>query len=379
MWDAVRVAQKVLKKPVVASFGNVSASGGYYLSAGCDKIVCSPGTITGSIGVAAARPHITGKTLELLGNVHLDEIRFSEGAKNLSILHDIGSDENETLAWNRFKAYTQSIYRVFKKRVMEGRRIGEDRIEDVAGGRVWTGKQALACGLVDELGGIERSIALASKLGLLAKFGREDEAVKWLSEFRLSNPNASPSPKPPSIDNLQLDTDIQVKVYPQPRNILKRLIEGDGLEDIIGDITKAVYRAILTDIESTLRAITPKTITPNTLSIPTFARQNPFELQCRGYKVHMYPKSGREHGRSVAVGGMSLSMAYRKLRDVLSESRVRETVRYQERFERNHDKKRRKRKQAEWRKYLTHVKTQVTKAKDLSFRNYIERKTYIDI
>ncbi|KAJ3218196.1 hypothetical protein HDU67_006458 [Dinochytrium kinnereticum] len=76
---------------------------------------------------------------------------------------------------------------------------------------------------------------------------------------------------------------------------------------------------------------------------------------------------------------MPVTAAYFKLKTVLQESRVREMARYQERFERNHDRKRRKQKQAEWRKYLAFVKSQVSEAKDLSFRAYLERKTYQDI
>ncbi|KAJ3218195.1 hypothetical protein HDU67_006457 [Dinochytrium kinnereticum] len=272
LWDAVRVAQKILKKPVIASYGNISASGGYYASSGCDRIFCSPGTITGSIGVAAARPHITPKTLAILGDLHVDEINFSEGAKTLSVLHDIGSDEDQTIAWKRFKATAESVYRVFKRRVMEGRGISEQKIEGIAGGRIWSGLQAKENGLVDELGGLEKAISVAAKLGLVAKHGSPEAAITKLKEYQKSHlppvedshrfehghPTMRKKEKPQDkqleiLDTLEMDHDVDVRIFPRPRSIFKRLAEGDILEDVIGDVTKDVSVVVASWVEDMVR------------------------------------------------------------------------------------------------------------------------------
>ncbi|KAJ3054439.1 hypothetical protein HK097_001844, partial [Rhizophlyctis rosea] len=107
IWEAVKYAQDVCKKPVIASFGNVAASGAYYISAPCTKILASPGTLTGSIGVAATRPYITPKLLSTLG-LNVGEIHFSEGAKTLSALHELRGGRLE-----RFRRQTDEMYEVF--------------------------------------------------------------------------------------------------------------------------------------------------------------------------------------------------------------------------------------------------------------------------
>ncbi|KAI8842558.1 peptidase family S49-domain-containing protein [Chytridium lagenaria] len=397
----------------IASYGNVSASGGYYASAGCDRIFCSPGTITGSIGVAAARPHITPKFLNLVGDVHVDEISFTEGAKNLSILHDMGSDENQTTAWRRFRASTEAIYRVFKKRVTDGRGLTEEKLEDVAGGRVWSGLKAKEHGLVDALGGLEKAISEAAKLGIIAKYGSAEQAAEELRQmwktipggrtfladrYKYGHPAAIASSKQKNDENpnellntLEMDQDIQIDIFPKPRPFLKRLVEGDPLEEIIGDVTKDASTALMSWMEDVVlerieNNIVSSWVNRTTRSIATTAYKsttlltstihNPLSTAStclrstaiRFYRVHPNPKPETSQGRSVSAHGIPVSMAYFKLKSVLQESRVRDVARYQERFERNHDKKRRKTKQAEWRKYLAHVKSQVSKAKDLTFR-----------
>ncbi|KAJ3104190.1 hypothetical protein HDU97_009445 [Phlyctochytrium planicorne] len=252
IWDAVRVAQTLLKKPVVASYGNVSASGGYYASSSCDKILCSPGTITGSIGVAAAKPHVTSKFFDLVGELHVDEIAFSEGVKNLSIIHDIGGDDNETAAWKRFRKMTEAIYRVFKNRVMEGRAISKERIDDVAGGRVWSGASAKEIGLVDELGGIKRAISVAAQLGLISKYGSPEKASAKVSEWARAKAAEealvnAPSPKnlpKASLESLEMDDHVQIQVFPKPKPLLKRLREGDALETVLTDLSSEVSASL---------------------------------------------------------------------------------------------------------------------------------------
>ncbi|KAJ2991060.1 hypothetical protein HDV02_003999, partial [Globomyces sp. JEL0801] len=146
IWETVHHISKELKKPVVASYGNVSASGGVYASSACDRILCSPGTITGSIGVAQIKPIIPEETLKSYG-INMNEIHFSEGSKNSSFLRKL-----EGVYWERLKIQSQNMYNLFKKRVADGRNLDLDYIQSVAQGQVWTGVQAREKKLVDKLG-----------------------------------------------------------------------------------------------------------------------------------------------------------------------------------------------------------------------------------
>ncbi|TPX75539.1 hypothetical protein CcCBS67573_g03208 [Chytriomyces confervae] len=111
--------------------------------------------------------------------------------------------------------------------------------------------------------------------------------------------------------------------------------------------------------------------------MPTLASTAINSMQTRSYRPHTPPMlSFKNTGRSVPVRGLSASFAYFQLKEILNESKVRETVRFNEWHERKHDKKRRKRKQADWRKYLEFVKEQVVLAKDLDKRSRIQYANY---
>jgi protease-4 len=156
IWEAVgRLNEKV---PVVACFGNVAASGGYFISAGCREIVAQANTLTGSIGVISGKI-VTGKALARVG-VHMERIAGAEGSGMLSPSRPL-SQEHRSLLRTRI----QDIYRVFKKRVEDGRGMDEPSVEAVAQGRVWTGAQALERGLVDHLGGLDIALERAAALG----------------------------------------------------------------------------------------------------------------------------------------------------------------------------------------------------------------------
>lgn len=156
IWEAVvRLNEKV---PVVACFGNVSASGGYFVSAGCREIVAEATTLTGSIGVISGKL-VTGKALAQWG-LHSERIAGAEGGSLLSTSRGLSPDQRAVL-----RARVQEIYRVFKKRVEDGRGLSEDRVEELAQGRVWTGAQAAESGLVDHLGGLEVALQRAAELG----------------------------------------------------------------------------------------------------------------------------------------------------------------------------------------------------------------------
>jgi protease-4 len=150
--EAVRA--KDAGKPVIVSMGNVAGSGGYYVAAGADKIVANPATLTGSIGVVGGKMLVGGLS-EKLG-VTWDSAQIGRNAGMLSVVDDYTAAEHE-----RFEKSLDYVYGTFKDRVAQGRKLGADAVEQVARGRVWTGADAKARGLVDELGGFEKALALA--------------------------------------------------------------------------------------------------------------------------------------------------------------------------------------------------------------------------
>ncbi len=150
--EVVRARQR--GKPVIASMGDLAASGGYLVAAGADVIVASPSTITGSIGVFAAKPDLSG----LLGklSVHREPYTRGENAQLTSLAKPWTAAERQVL-----ERQIAAFYELFLRRVAEGRRLRRDEVEAVAGGRPWTGRQALERRLVDRLGTLADAVALA--------------------------------------------------------------------------------------------------------------------------------------------------------------------------------------------------------------------------
>jgi protease-4 len=157
MWHYLYRLKKRYNKPVVISFGNTAASGGYYIACTGDKIFASRGTITGSIGVVSGKLSLK-RLYEKLG-INKDVIKMSEFADILSESKDLNSREREILMNS-----VGFIYRRFTDRVSEARGIAEGRIPDVAEGRVFTGNQAQGNRLVDNIGGLIASIEFAKKI-----------------------------------------------------------------------------------------------------------------------------------------------------------------------------------------------------------------------
>lgn len=145
------------RKPVVVAMGNAAASGGYYVAAPASAIVAQPGTITGSIGVFSLRVSAG----ELLDRVGVNTVVISRGARSglLSASGPLSNDERQAL-----RDQVMSIYAEFKQRVCDGRKFEEERLEAIAGGRVWTGREALELGLVDQLGGLTAALGKAQEL-----------------------------------------------------------------------------------------------------------------------------------------------------------------------------------------------------------------------
>ena len=159
IWRALEVA-KQSEKPLIASFSNVAASGGYYVAAGADAILAPPGSVTGSIGVFALRPVLKG----LLEKLDITVERMTRGAHaDLLITSEPLSPETAVLIDREVEA----IYRLFIERVAAGRKLDLQVVDEIAQGRVWTGEQALARGLIDELGGLSEAVLRAKQaLGL---------------------------------------------------------------------------------------------------------------------------------------------------------------------------------------------------------------------
>lgn len=141
-------------KPVVASMGNLAASGGYFVAMGADKIVAQPTTITGSIGVLGGK-FVTRDTWNKLG-ITFDAVQTSEHAEMWSGMEPFDPDE-----WEKFNAWLDRVYTDFTGKVAEGRGLPVERVREIAKGRVWSGVDALRLGLVDELGGLPTAIRLA--------------------------------------------------------------------------------------------------------------------------------------------------------------------------------------------------------------------------
>lgn len=156
IWRAVERARDA-GKPVVACMGDVAASGGYYIAMNSDKIVAEPQTITGSIGVVGMIPNVD----DLYPWIGINPERMTRGKRAAALLTSKGlSDDDKTV----LKNYMQDFYGDFVAKVAAGRGKAPAEIEPIARGRIWTGRDALKLGLVDRLGGLDDSIALAKEL-----------------------------------------------------------------------------------------------------------------------------------------------------------------------------------------------------------------------
>jgi len=156
IWHAV--AELKAKKPVVVSMSDVAASGGYYIAAGATKIYAQPDTLTGSIGVVGGKLAPAGALAKL--GVTTFPMGRGKRATMFASLGPWNADERATV-----QATMQAIYTVFVGRVAAGRGKPPAAIEAIAQGHVWTGTQAKANGLVDELGGLDAALAEARTLG----------------------------------------------------------------------------------------------------------------------------------------------------------------------------------------------------------------------
>jgi protease-4 len=154
IWREVLLARE--KKPVVVSMGDVAASGGYYLSMPAHRIYAEPGSLTGSIGVIAGKFNLRG-LYDLLG---LAKETLDRGAR-AGVQSDYRPFTDEERA--KLEREVQAYYDDFVDKAAQGRALPREKVESIARGRVWTGRQALARGLVDELGGLTEAVEGAKR------------------------------------------------------------------------------------------------------------------------------------------------------------------------------------------------------------------------
>ncbi|MGQ0551802.1 MAG: signal peptide peptidase SppA [Planctomycetota bacterium] len=158
IWGAIERV-KAKKKPVVSSMGYVAGSGGYWISMGCTAIVAQPSTITGSIGVLSLLPDLS-KALTAIG-VNVEVVARGPHGDQLSLL----KHGPTPLLRQTVQRIMQRTYDEFLDKVAAGRKLPREKVAQLARGRVYTGRQAEALGLVDELGGLQDAIDMAAVLG----------------------------------------------------------------------------------------------------------------------------------------------------------------------------------------------------------------------
>jgi protease-4 len=178
IWRELQMAKED-KKPVIVSFGDVAASGGYYIAAGADSIFSSPNTITGSIGVFGVIPNMGGFFKNKLG-ITFDGVKTAPYADGPNIYRPMNNAEKQIIQNSIDRIYLQ-----FKQRVADGRKKDINYIDSIAQGRVWSGEDALHLGLVDRIGSLQDAIECAARMAKLDKYGLREypESKSWLDNL----------------------------------------------------------------------------------------------------------------------------------------------------------------------------------------------------
>ncbi len=227
IWREVKLTNN--EKPVYVSMGNVAASGGYYISAPATRIFAQPNTITGSIGVFGMIPY-TGKMMNHLFGVTFDRVQTNKHAV-LSTNRKLTEEELAVIQKN-----VDDIYLKFKNRVSEGRGMSLEEVERVARGRVWTGRDALKVGLVDELGGMKSVLEYVKKQHGIKKEKliyypkrKEDKFMDILE----------------AIDEENEETDVRIETYSLPNSLVKTYKEVKTIEQMRGVQMRLPFRLVI--------------------------------------------------------------------------------------------------------------------------------------
>ena len=162
LWHQIEMLKR--KKPVVVSMGGVTASGGYYMSCNANWIVAQPTTITGSIGIFGIVPDRSQLLTQKLG------IKFDEVKTNRNATFGTSARPMNTAELGYMQAYIDRGYKLFRRRVADGRHLSTAQVEQVAQGHVLTGEAAKQLKLIDQLGGIDAAVAKAAQLAKLSEY-----------------------------------------------------------------------------------------------------------------------------------------------------------------------------------------------------------------
>lgn len=175
MWHQMSELRKV--KPVVVSMGDYAASGAYYMSAPASWIVAQPNTLTGSIGIFAVIPDLSGLVTTKLG-VRFDEVKTNRNSTFGNLMARPFNAEEKAM----LQASVNRGYSLFRQRVAEGRRLPVESVEKIAQGRVWLATDALNIKLVDQLGGIDDAVKKAAQLAKLKDYYTSDypATASWM-------------------------------------------------------------------------------------------------------------------------------------------------------------------------------------------------------
>lgn len=178
MWHQMSELRKV--KPVVVSMGDYAASGAYYMSAPASWIVAQPNTLTGSIGIFAVIPDLSGLVTTKLG-VRFDEVKTNRNSTFGNLMARPFNAEEKAM----LQASVNRGYILFRQRVAEGRRLPVESVEKIAQGRVWLATDALNIKLVDQLGGIDDAVKKAAQLAKLKEYYTSDypAAASWMDNL----------------------------------------------------------------------------------------------------------------------------------------------------------------------------------------------------
>ena len=162
IWREIELASR--EKPVVASFGNVAASGGYYIACAASKIMADPATITGSIGVWGVIPNLKGLMNNKLG-ITFDNAMTNKNADFIPVMKPMTPYQRAIIQKD-----VDHIYDLFAGRVASGRHMTVEKVDSIGQGRIWSGTEALNLGLIDTLGGLTDAIKLAASLAGLVDY-----------------------------------------------------------------------------------------------------------------------------------------------------------------------------------------------------------------
>ena len=232
LWDAAN-EWKQSKRPLIVSMGGVAASGGYYVASPAERIFAEAGTLTGSIGVVGMKFVVAGAMDKLGITTHATQRGKSAGVMSMS--HPYTEEEAETVR----KSMT-AVYETFKKHVTEGRgKALKGDLEPLAGGRVYSGEDALKVGLVDEIGGLREAIIHAKRVTKLPKL-----EVKLLPEPK--GPLEGLFAKPAK-DDTEI---IRAGAHPSVSMRLRQMLAGGGFLGALPESARAGVSRLADRIEA---------------------------------------------------------------------------------------------------------------------------------